>query len=152
MEVVLSSHWRFRRGDLLFRRVLARYCPELGNYNLDRGTPAVPMRVTNFYRFAGIGTYYWSRLRSRWRRKHGGGPNAQVQQRLVLWNDDELRALLDPETMLLNGVLAPDRLKSFIDISKGPSFAYHQQWGRLATLESAYRTVARMWSFSAKEQ
>jgi len=136
-----------RRGGLLIRQVLARYQPELANHPLEHGYPAVPMTLATAWRFWPMATNFAGKVARKLLQKAGmrsGKADASPGERApheLLWADEEMRTLLDPGRMELASYVDPTHLRSYLQRSREPGFAFTGQWGRLVTLELVLRAL-----------
>jgi hypothetical protein len=58
---------------------------------------------------------------------------------MCLWQDEQVRELLQVETMRLNELLEQQRLRDFLAASQQSHFAFDGQWQRLLSLEMTLR-------------
>jgi hypothetical protein len=61
--------------------------------------------------------------------------------RLQLWRDDEVRDLLNPESMQLNELTGKRGLRDFLDASRETNFAFEDQWNYILSVEMALRAL-----------
>lgn len=146
LEVMLATRARDRQRSLLIRRMLAKFQPKWANYPLEHGYPSAPATWKNFYRFAPLAQYYAGRVVSKIKNQVGWSSSSATllplaKQRLQLWSQQDVRALLNPEEMRLAPALDCDGLKSFLQRSQQAHFPYDEQFTRILTLEIALRAV-----------
>ncbi len=146
LETILQTDSGLRRRNQLVRHVLSRMQPRLAACRLEHGYPAEPVTFANAHRFAPLlirsGRKVWSKG---WRALGVEGSAVPVHgtesARLQLWQQEEVRALLQPGTMRLRDWLGAGRLQTFLDASQQPIFRSEQQWSWLLSLEWALRAA-----------
>lgn len=146
LETMLAVRPSDRQGSLLIRRMLARFSPAWANFPLEDGTPCLPVTWKNFLRFTPLVGFYGRKILKRSARllgvDSGTGAGATEQSpRMQLWSQEEVLAMLRPETMHLNGLLRKVPLTSFLALSRKNDFAFEAQWNRLLTMECALRKI-----------
>jgi asparagine synthase (glutamine-hydrolysing) len=143
LETMLQARYSARERSLLARLMLAKYQPRLAAYPLEHGNPALPATWKNFPRFWPLLPYYAGKVVHKLSpgkttpAQAGAAPNLRQQ----LWQMDEVRALLRPETMKSSAVLDAAALATFLDASRKPEFSLDAEWRRLLTLEWALARV-----------
>jgi len=144
LEVILQTENVLRRRSLMIRKMLRVRHPRLADFPLEHGYPAAPATLRNLHRFrplllhygtkalrrAGLGQSYESSIQS------GGKP-----ARLVLWQEPEVKTLLEPASMRCAELFDPDALRAFITRSQETDFSEDSEWRRLFTLECALAEV-----------
>ncbi len=147
-EAVLRAGAGVRRRSLLTRLLLARYQPEMAAFPLEHGYPALPFTLRSAHRFAPLLPRYAAKGARKLLEKFGGRNHhrapAPPATRLRLWEDEEVRELLDPARMLLGALADVDAVGAFLRRSREPAFAHDGQWARLLTLEYTLRVLARV--------
>ena len=147
LETILMIKANLRRRGLLIRRMLAEFQPRLGNFPLEHGFPALPVTWKNCYRFWPILRYYRKRIIAKAVQKAGGtwasspsSPN-QLPPRLKLWQEEEVRELLDSKKMRMGSLADKKALDNFLSHSKEQDFQFNEQWTRMLTLEYTLRVL-----------
>ena len=146
LETVLCTSSKLRLRSKLVRRMLARYQPRLANFPLAQGYPAAPVTWSNFYRFWPVVGHLSGRAYAKLRRTILGSraqttATSQIPARLQLWQQEEVKELLNPETMRLGGLLDAAVLRRFLTSSQEMNFPYGAQWNRLLSLELSLRQL-----------
>ena len=149
LETVLQTDARSRLRSKLVRQMLASHQPALADFSLDRGYPAAPVSIGNFYRFAPIMTHFASRAFSKIRRTILGGATGsaipgQHPIRVQLWQDERVRALLAPQSLKSDCILDSRALRNFLERSRGVAFNESEQWNRLLSLEYTLNSLAQL--------
>ena len=127
--------------------MLAEFCRPLAEHPLEHGNPALPMTLTNFYRFAPLFKYYSKRFESKIRQKLNIPkaetlvPTTIVSPRIQLWETDEVREILNVKNMVFANFADNKSLSDFLSRSKEIEFGYNEQWQRLLSLEFALRKL-----------
>jgi hypothetical protein len=141
LETILASDVRLRRRGLLIRKLLNDYTPGWATVPLEHGYPAVPVTWKNFHRFAPILVHYGRKVGSRAarvlgiRQRANASTHHSIPDRLRLWSEDPVRALMDHRTMKLNGLLDAAALQAFLAQSKQENFLFEGMWNRILSLE-----------------
>lgn len=147
LESMLKSPVHLRRRSLLIRRLLPQLQPALACHPLEHGFPAIPVTWKTWYQFWPIPVLYAEKVLSRVRTMAGISQTRPVDRaipsRLQLWEDEEVRVLLDARRMALGDSLEVDRpaLAAFLDRSRDADFPYADQWARLLTVEHVLQTL-----------
>ena len=147
LETILMVKASLRRRSLLVRRMLAEFEPRLGEFPLEHGFPALPVTWKNFYRFWPILGYYKKRIiakafqKAGWRRAPSLPASSQLPPRFNLWEEEEMRDLLDPEKMGLGRLGDRKALDNFLSLSDKQDFKFNDQWTRMLTLEYTLRVL-----------
>ncbi|MEW5977988.1 MAG: asparagine synthase-related protein [Acidobacteriota bacterium] len=151
LESVLRTSWRCRTRSLLIRRMLLNLDPRLANHPLEHGYPAVPLAWYNFHRFWPLVQFYGVKVfqklvRPLWKLDGVQDRNQGEPARVNLWNNPEVREVLNPERMRTSQITDHGRLQEFLKSSRRPTFAFDKAWCRLFTIEYALRVLndARM--------
>jgi hypothetical protein len=140
-----KAHWRYR--SLLMRMMVADLNPQLAAYPLEHGHPMLPMTWRNWPRFLPALRPYARKALVKMERKMRRSNetvahiSAVEPARLQLWRDDEVRDLLNPESMQLNELTGKRGLRDFLDASRGTNFAFEDQWNYILSVEMALRAL-----------
>lgn len=141
LETMLQTGARWRRNSLLVRMMMAKLHPGLAKYRLESGHPALPMTWLNWPRFLPAAITYSRKAIDKVASRIG--PTKQdangQSPRLTLWQDEQLRALLQPDKMLISELIDAQRLSKFLSASQQSNFYFGRQWQRLLSLEMALR-------------
>jgi len=145
LEIMLTTQPEARKRSLLAREMFAKFQPKLAHHPLEHGYPAMPATLTNLYQFWPVIPHYlgriWKKLFGKYLPRAATTSERVLSQREILWQEDEVRATLNPATMHLAVVLDEAALVKFISDSRAPAFGYQEQWSRLLTLEIALRRL-----------
>ncbi len=149
LETVLQTDSRLRLRSKLVRRMLARYQPRLADFPLDRGYPAAPVTIRNFYRFAPVIVHFVGRASSKLQRMWTGGTAGSASSgplpvRLQLWQDEQVRSIFSAKPLKSECVLDSHALRGFVERSRMLEFPWPEQWNRLLSLEYTLDTLARL--------
>lgn len=141
MEVMLQTGARWRRNSLLMRMMMAELHYGLASHKLESGHPALPVTWFNWLRFLPAAITYSRKAIDKVASRIG--PTKQdangQSPRLTLWQDEQLRALLQPDNMLISELIDAQRLNKFLSASQQSNFYFDRQWQRLLSLEMALR-------------
>ena len=140
LEVMLQTKNTLRKRSLMVRKMLAQFQPRLAEFPLEHGYPALPASWKNFYRFRPLLRYYAGKVlqRAGFDQMKGHAPHPA---RLRLWEEDEVRELLRPQSMRTAALLDPGNLRRFLEKSRHPGPFPDGEWQRLLSLEYALRTL-----------
>jgi hypothetical protein len=144
LETMLQVEAKMRRRGLLIRRMLAHFQPGLAEVPLDRGYPAEPVSWRNFYRFWPLPKYYAGRALVKILRKLGHSPPtvaSQMPQRLRLWQEPAVKAIMQVSSMRSGCLLDAAALEGFLEQSRQPDFSFNDQWTRLLSFEYTLRSL-----------
>jgi len=147
LDVNLSMGVATRYRSRVIREMLARHAPGLARIPMTRGYPPMPFSLKTVHAFRSLPAYYAKRVAAKVARMAGFGvvlaPTAgvPVTLRVALWGDPAVREHLDPRSMRLAAILAPERLEGFLAESRTPGFAFEGGWNRLLTLEATMRRL-----------
>jgi len=149
LETMLQATTRSRRRSLLIRKVLAALQPQLAEFPLEHGHPALPVTWRNVYRFWPVPVDFGKKVIAKVISRVGGSTwrrpatsPGQLPARLHLWPDEDVQTLLQPATMRLGSVVDPDTLHAFLRRSQGQDFPWEAQWARVLSLEYALHILA----------
>ena len=144
LETMLQTRASQRKRSLLVRQMLARFQPQLANYPLEHGYPAVPASATNLHRFLPLTAYYGAKILQR----AGIGKSRSEPQatpaRVQLWEDKQVKELLQPSSMKSAQLFAVPSLADFLTRSRQPGFNAEKEWCRLLSLEYALSRPATL--------
>lgn len=149
LETMLQSSTRIRRRGLLIRRMLNEFQPQMAKFPLEHGYPAIPVTWKNFHRFWPVPVYFGERILSKLIRVGGGNWRSKSSRsrhlpaRLQLWSEEEVRALLHPETMRLTPLVDATALGDFLRHSREDHFRFDGQWSRVLSLEYTLNVLDR---------
>ena len=148
LDVSLSMSVRTRYRSRVIREMLARHSPGLARIPMTRGYPPLPFTPRTVFAFRTLPAYYAKRIAAKAARTAGFGvaleptAGAPVSSRLALWEDEAVRAQLDPRSMHMARLLSAERLEKFLAASREPAFAFEGAWNRLLTLETTMRRLS----------
>ncbi len=139
LETMLLTSFAGRQRSLVVRKMLAQYQPEIAEFPLEHGYPAVPATIWNLPKFWPIIPSYGRRAAKKLNsyRRRGISPQATNNARLRLWTVPEIRKLLDSETMKTAAIFEPSALASFLKGSQVPDFSRSAEFNRILSLEMA---------------
>jgi hypothetical protein len=141
LEIMLQTKARLRQRSLLVRRMLAQYQPRLAAFPLEHGYPAVPFTARTFYRFTPVVGYYTRAIGSRFLTKTGLRKPAGAPPGSQSWSEEQVRALLDPSTMVIRDMLDP-AVRGQLERGSFPdALSSDKRWLRLLTLEYTLRSL-----------
>jgi hypothetical protein len=145
LEVMLQTKHDLRRRSLLIRKLLPKLDSRFAQYPLEHGFPPLPVNIRTIHRFWPIVSMYGRKAKNRLKRlgKHvatSTGPTSS-SSRLLLWQDPEIRGILQADRMLSTIVLDGDALTDFLRRSRQSEFPHEGQWARVLTLECALRSL-----------
>jgi hypothetical protein len=139
LEVMLQTRNTLRRRSLMVRQMLARFQPQLAAFPLEHGYPAQPATWRNLHRFSPLLHYYGAKVLHRAGVKRTSHLPAGLSERLRLWEEPEVRELLQPASMRIAYLLDRRTLEDFLSESQLPRFSSDQEWRRLLSLEYSLR-------------
>ncbi len=152
ITAVISSNHKWRQRNRLFRLLLERIDPKLAKIETADGGPAVPMRLTNLYRFAP----YWVSegkkliwamghrfLRIRlWDKDRGDGSSYPMAEWLrETLSQLEMDELLAPAHMRSASLYDIAKLEAFLAEAQTDAFKHEGLLSRVITIEMALRSV-----------
>lgn len=142
-QMTIPARYRSR----VVREMLARHHPDLARIPLTRGYPPLPFSLRTAPAFWPLPVFYAKRLAAKAARSIGlqasltPTAGSERSPRLTLWKDEAVRSHLDPRSMRLASLLAPERLEGFLAASQQPDFAFEGGWNRVLSLEMAFRRL-----------
>lgn len=148
LETILSVDPNVRRRNLLIRWMLSTFAPEMADYPLAHGYPAIPVTWRNVHRFWPLPVFYAKKAMDkagfgRFKPQAGGPDSAEnLPIRLQLWRQEEINNLLQPKQMKSIDLLVPDAIERFLERSQARNFPFEQVWRRLLSLEWTLQTLA----------
>jgi hypothetical protein len=139
LETTLQAGFATRERSLLVRRMLAKYQPEIADYPLEHGYPALPVTSKTLWRFWPLVPCYGRKIIQRLNLQLGTEREVRptCSPRLQLWKTDEIRSLLIPASMKTAVILEPSAVAAFLNASREPGFLLDGLWNRLLSLEMA---------------
>jgi hypothetical protein len=147
LEIMLQTGAKWRRNSLLMRMLLAELQPQLAAHPLEDGHPALPLNWKTWPHFLPAAKVYalmaWIKAGAQAGSK--GNLSTGEATRVRLWRDEQVRELLQPETMLVGEWIERRRLREFLMASQQSQFSFGQQWQRLLSLEMALRFLRPEW-------
>lgn len=156
LRLALSINYRWRMHSRLFRTLLERINPKLAGMEIADGGPALPMRLSNAYRFIPywldtgeklawtVGTKYLGR--PPWRKRNQGQDGrAYPIHRWVRETVSQLAEdnILQPDTMCSASLYQPASLQALLDMSQPASQANETLFSRIIAVEMAMRLVEK---------
>jgi hypothetical protein len=143
LETMLQSKVSVRKRSLLIRCMLARFQPQVANFPLEHGYPAVPATWKTLPRFLPLAHYYCVKIlqRASMVSKHGSSSQSP-SVRMQMWQDEELQKLLNPTIMKSATLFDEVALAAFLSQSRQESFTANKEWARLLSLEYTLRQFA----------
>jgi hypothetical protein len=144
LETMLQTSSRLRSRSLLIRRMLADMQPRLAEMPLEHGYPALPISWRTLFRFWPLPVYYGKKIVSKFIPTAGTASSRadNIPVRLRLWQEDEVRTLLQPAAMKLRDLVDSASLYNFIKQSQQSNFSFNDQWTRLLGLEYTLHVLA----------
>ena len=141
LEPLLQIRSSFRRRNQFASTLIQSLQPTLANMPLEHGWPALPFRWNTAHKFWPLpillGKKVVQRISGRnvFFRPPPKELGPMAAQRLKLWEERNLRDLLNPSEMNVGHILDGLALKQFIQASKEACFPYESQWANLMTME-----------------
>lgn len=147
---VISLDYRWRKNNALVKTMLEKYNPALAQIPVEGRGPAVPLRVSNSYRFAPAAFAQGRKAARKF---------AQVRFGKALWSDVRAegysraawrnaildyaapRAWLDPAQMRSANLYDAEALTNFLARARTPTFHADELLGRILTVEMALDAV-----------
>jgi hypothetical protein len=143
LEAALCTVPGDRAGSRMIRSMLQRMNPKLAAFRLATGYPASPPSLLSLRTHA-VTTWDLGRraLRKGLRltglaRRTPAAPPVMHRCLTALWEDPEVRDLLDAARMTFRDLYDQRALRAFFDASRRPGFGGWRQHGRIYTLERA---------------
>ena len=147
---VVSLDYRWKTKNQLVRHMLERYSPVLANIEVEGRGPAVPKRISNFYRFipSRIALYRQAANKlgqitlgkSLWPAKSYES-YSRVEWRREMLRFAEAEGLFHPSQMRSGKLYKFDNLQTVLSQAKTERFRYDEFLGRIITVEMALRAV-----------
>jgi hypothetical protein len=147
---VISLDYRWKARNQLVRHMLAKYKPTLANMEVEGRGPAVPERITNFYRFLPSKISFYRRAanklsqvalgKSLWSTRYDEGYCRGERRREIL-RFSQADRLFHPAEMRSGKLYNPNQLQSFLVQAQTDGFKYDEFLGRIVTVEMAMRAV-----------
>jgi hypothetical protein len=147
LETMLKTRSLLRWRSLLIRKMLTKFSPEMAGHRLEHGFPAQPTTLKNFYRFTPLVGYFsnkvLAKIGGRLGLKHSPGYTSNLNPRLQLWREEQVRELLRSSNMKLSAWVDSVALENFLRRSENREFSFGDQWARLLSLECALRIATQ---------
>jgi hypothetical protein len=144
LETALQTTVPTRKHSRLVRSLMTMLSQQMAAYPLKYGYPAAPLTLKYLPNFAMAAWAYAERALGgagrRWLDPHAASTETKPE-RLRLLDDEEIRETLDPTKMKLSHLIAPWRLREFLESSQRVYFAFDLQWRRVLSAEMALRFV-----------
>jgi hypothetical protein len=147
---VISLDYRWKTRNQLVRYMLAKYNPTLANMEVEGRGPAVPERITNFYRFLPSRISFYRRAanklseialrKSLWPTRHDEG-YCRAEWRREILRFSQAERLFHPAEMRSGYLYDSNQLQSFLSQALADGFKYDEFLGRIMTVEMAMRTA-----------
>ena len=149
VEIMLKVAASLRKRSLLVRKMIETLDPQLAKFPLEHGYPALPVRLDTVLRFWPLPIHFGKKvclkigqkLKMSSRNTYPLSGVAIIRKKL--WEDEEVRDLLEHKPMKSLALCEPNLLEEFLRKSKLPVFPYHDQWARLLSLEYTLRRIDR---------
>ena len=148
----ISTHFKWRNHSRLVRSLMEKINPVLAGFETTAGGPALPMRVTNIYKFIP----YWLGLSRQlirktfqttpWRHLLPATRDEFASYPLLRWRRETLDCLeqdrvLDYAHMHSGRLYNAERLADFIRQARSEEFSQETLLSRIVTVEMALRSV-----------
>ncbi|MGE5177259.1 MAG: hypothetical protein ACM3JJ_12920 [Hyphomicrobiales bacterium] len=130
-----------RRGGRMAGRLLQAIHPRLASFRLAGGYPATPPSVFDVgiqlakVRDLGRRGFRKALRLAKLRPTVGRSPALMHRCLVALWNDEETRSLLAPDSMEFRDLYRREALSQFFSSSRNPEFGHWRQLGRIYTME-----------------
>ena len=144
LEIILQTENSLRKRSLMIRKWLHKRQPRLAAFPLEHGYPAEPASLTNAHRFLPLVNYYGAKVRHKVGFARHAGNSTQTgakPPRLKLWDEPEVKAMLQSASMKSANLFDPIALDRFLSRSRETNFSEDSEWRRLLTLECALQKV-----------
>jgi len=147
---VISLDYRWKTKNQLVRHMLERYSPALADIEVEGRGPAMPMRITNFYRFGPskiiscrkainkLGEITFGR--SFWPTKSYES-YSRVEWRQEILEFAEAEGLFRSSEMHSGNLYRSDQLRFLLSQAQTKGFHHDEFLGRIITVEMALRAV-----------
>ena len=147
---VISLNYRWKIKNQLVRHMLEKYSPVLANVEVEGRGPAIPQRVTNFYRFIPSKIGFYKRAanklgeiiigKSLWPTgSYTGYSRAEWRREILRFAEAE--GLFHPSQMYSGNLYDSGQLRSLLLQAQTERFQYDEFLGRIMTVEMALRSV-----------
>jgi len=147
---VISLNYRWKTKNRLVKHMLERYRPALADIEVEGRGPAVPMRITNFYRFIPSQVAFCRKAanklgeiifgKSLWpARSYTSYSRLEWRQEILKFAEAE--GLFSPSEMRSANLYRFDQLRLFLSQAQTEGFDYDEFLGRVITVEMALQAV-----------
>src|SRR5262245_23022166 len=135
------------------KHMFEKYNPSLANIEIEGRGPAIPKRMSNFYRFVPYRYRFYRKAinklseisigRSLWSIRNAGNYTSysRMEWRQNMLKFAEQESLFQPSKMRSRKLYRLDQLQSSLSQSKPNEFRYEEFLGRIMTVEMAMRSV-----------
>ena len=147
LEVMLQTSTDFRRRGLFVRQMLETILPQLAEFPLEHGWPAVPVRWNTVHKFWPVPMYFGRKVIDKLASKSGLSRRAsstavsELPLRVRLWKEEEVQDLFASSSLMEEGFIESRALSRFLEQSRSTEFCFDEQWSRLLSLECAFSIV-----------
>lgn len=147
---VISVDPRWKMKNLLVKSMFERYEPVLAHIEVEGRGPAVPQRLTNFYRFIPSRLAFYRKAANKFVEIKFGKSLWPAQRyegfSRLTWRQEMLKhleaeGLFQPASMRSGKLYNFDELQTFLSQAKTETFSQDEFLGRLVTVEMALRAV-----------
>lgn len=146
----ISLDYRWKTKNHLVRHMLERYRPALAGIEVEGGGPAIPKRITNFYRFIPSQIAFYRKAanklgeiilgKSLWPTRSYTS-YSRVEWRREILKFAEAEGSFHPSEMRSGNLYRFDQLRSFLSQAQTEGFQHDEFLGRIITVEMALRAV-----------
>jgi hypothetical protein len=145
IEVMLQTKHDLRRRSLLIRKLLPKLDTRFAQYPLEQGFPPLQVNLNTIHRFWPIVPLYGRKVINRLNRLRkrvvtSTGPTSAAS-RIMLWEEQQIKEILQKSQMISNIVFDGDALANFLSRSQEKEFPHDGQWARVLTLECTLRSL-----------
>jgi hypothetical protein len=151
---ILSTNYQWRMHSRIFRHILERINPKLAGIETADGGPALPMRLTNIYKFIPywidtgeklLWRYGYKFLKKSIRNRRDAGPYGKAYP-TGMWLQETITQLRDQELLIPNkmhsvNLYDENQLQALLDGSLRENQVDETMIGRVLTIELALRAV-----------
>jgi hypothetical protein len=147
---VMSLNYRWKMGNLLVRHMLEKYQPALATIEIEGRGPALPRRITNFYRFIPSRIAFYRKAVNKLleiklgksRRLNGGDEGySRLEWRREILKSLDVQGLFEPAGMHSENLYRLDQLRAFLAQARTEEFKHDEFLGRIITVEMALRAA-----------